>query len=166
MSETDRLLANNEDFASAFDRGDVPGKPTLGIAIVACMDCRLDVIAALGLQPGQAHILRNAGGAVTDDVVRSLAISQRRLGTREVILVHHTGCGMTTLTDDEFRAELLRETGVAPPFAIESFEDVEVDVRQSIERVRRSPFHPHRDQVRGFVYDVDTGRLSEVAPSG
>ena len=163
---TDRLLANNEAFASGFDRADVPGRPTLELAVVACMDCRLDVIAALGLEPGQAHVLRNAGGAVTDDVIRSLAISQRRLGTREIVLVHHTQCGMTTLTDDEFRAELLRETGVAPAFAIESFDDAETDVRQSIERLRRSPFLVHRDAIRGFVYDVASGRLSEVAPSG
>jgi carbonic anhydrase len=165
MSATDRLIENNTDFASHFDRSHVPGKPSLGVAVVACMDCRLDVIAALGLEPGEAHVLRNAGGAVTDDMVRSLAISQRKLGTNEVILVHHTGCGMTTLTDDGFRAELLRETGMAPPFAVESFEDVEVDVRQSMERLRSSPFLLHRDQVRGFVYDVDTGRLREVDPA-
>jgi carbonic anhydrase len=165
MTATDRLLENNEGFAASFDRAGVPGKPSLGVAVVACMDCRLDVIAALGLEPGEAHVLRNAGGAVTDDVVRSLAISQRKLGTSEVVLVHHTGCGMTTLTDDGFRAELLRETGMAPPFAVESFEDVEVDVRQSIERLRASPFLLHRDGIRGFVYDVETGRLHEVDPA-
>ena len=127
------------------------------------MDSRLDVFAALGLGDGEAHVLRNAGGVITDDVIRSLAISQRKLGTREVMLIHHTDCGMQKITDDGFRAELQEATGVAPAFAIESFADVEADVRQSILRVRRSPFLPHRDGVRGFVYDVDTHRLREVA---
>jgi carbonic anhydrase len=126
------------------------------------MDSRLDVFAALGLSGGEAHILRNAGGVITDDMIRSLAISQRRLGTREVMLIHHTNCGMQTITDDGFRAELQQETGVAPAFAIESFADVDADVRQSIERIRRSPFLLHNDVVRGFVYDVDTHRLREV----
>ena len=126
------------------------------------MDCRIDPLAVLGLSPGDAHVLRNAGGVVTDDVVRSLAISQRRLGTTAVRLIHHTDCGMLTLTDDSFRAELQRETGMAPPFAIESFADVEDDVRQSIQRVRSSPFLVHRDDVRGFVYDVEGGALREV----
>ena len=129
------------------------------------MDSRLDVFAALGLQDGEAHVLRNAGGVITDDVIRSLAVSQRRLGTREVMLIHHTDCGMQTLTDDGFRAELQEATGVAPAFAIESFSDVDADVRQSILRVRRSPFLLHRDRVRGFVYDVDTHALREVVPA-
>jgi carbonic anhydrase len=127
------------------------------------MDCRLDPLAALGLEPGDAHVLRNAGGVVTDDVIRSLAISQRKLGTRAVRLVHHTDCGMLTLTDDEFRAELQRETGIAPAFAIESFTDLEADVRQSLRRVQRSPFLLHRDDVRGFVYVVEGGELREVS---
>jgi carbonic anhydrase len=136
--------------------------PTLGIAVVACMDARLDPVSVLGLAPGEAHILRNAGGSVTNDMIRSLAVSQRRLGTRAVMLIHHTGCGMLTLTDDEFRAELQADAGVAPTFAIESFTDLDADVRQSILRVRRSTFLPYRDQVRGFVYDVDDGSLREV----
>ena len=130
------------------------------------MDSRLDVFAALGLGDGEAHVLRNAGGVITDDVIRSLAISQRRLGTREVMLIHHNDCGMQKITDDGFRMELQETTGIAPAFAIESFADVEEDVRQSILRVRRSPFLPHRDVVRGFVYDVDTHRLREVEVDG
>ena len=126
------------------------------------MDSRLDVFAALGLRDGEAHVLRNAGGVITDDVIRSLAVSQRRLGTREVMLIHHTDCGMQTLTDDGFRAELQEATGVAPAFAIESFTDLDDAVRQSILRVERSAFLPHRDHVRGFVYDVDTHRLREI----
>jgi carbonic anhydrase len=139
-----------------------PPRPAKAITIVTCMDCRIDPLAVLGLSPGDAHVLRNAGGVVTDDVVRSLAISQRRLGTTAVRLIHHTDCGMLTLTDDSFRAELQRETGMAPPFAIESFADIEDDVRQSIQRVRSSPFLVHRDDVRGFVYDVEGGELREV----
>lgn len=141
---------------------DLSARPSRQLAVVTCMDCRIDVPAALGLAVGEAHVLRNAGGVVTDDVIRSLAISQRKLGTREVMLVHHTGCGMQTLSEEGFRAELQEATGIAPPFAIESFTDLEADVRQSILRVRRSPFLPHRDAVRGFIYDVDTQHLREV----
>jgi len=162
MDTTDELLANNRDFAAALPKRHLDVHPSRRLAIVTCMDSRLDVFAALGLSDGEAHILRNAGGVITDDVVRSLAVSQRRLGTREVMLIHHTDCGMQSLTDDGFRAELQDATGVAPAFAIESFADVDVDVRQSILRVRRSPFLPHRDRVRGFVYDVDTHELREV----
>lgn len=162
MDAIDELLANNEAFAAARPTGDLDVRPSRRLAIVTCMDCRIDVLAALGLGGGEAHILRNAGGVVSDDVIRSLAISQRRLGTREVMLIHHTKCGMQTLTDDGFRAELQEATGVAPAFAIESFADVEADVRQSILRVRQSQFLPHRDLVRGFVYDVDTNRLREI----
>jgi carbonic anhydrase len=162
MDTTDALLANNRDFAAALPKRHLDVQPSRRLAIVTCMDSRLDVFAALGLRDGEAHILRNAGGVITDDVVRSLAVSQRRLGTREVMLIHHTDCGMQSLTDDGFRAELQDATGVAPAFAIESFADVDVDVRQSILRVRRSPFLPHRDRVRGFVYDVDTHELREV----
>ena len=162
MDTIDELLANNRDFAAALPKRHLDVRPSRRLAIVTCMDSRLDVFAALGLSDGEAHILRNAGGVITDDVVRSLAISQRRLGTREVMLIHHTDCGMQSLTDDGFRAELQDATGIAPAFAIESFADVDVDVRQSILRVRRSPFLPHRDRVRGFVYDVDTHELREV----
>jgi carbonic anhydrase len=162
MSAIDGLLANNQTFASSLPARHLDVRPSLQLAIVTCMDSRLNVFAALGLQDGQAHIVRNAGGVITDDAIRSLAISQRRLGTREVMLIHHTHCGMQTLTDDGFRAELQQATGVAPAFAIESFNDVDADVHQSILRVRRSPFLLHRDQVRGFVYDVDTRALREI----
>ena len=162
MSTIEELLANNRTFAASLEPEHRDSAPTRRVAVVTCMDARLDVYAALGLQTGEAHVLRNAGGVVSDDVIRSLAISQRRLGTREVMVVHHTRCGMQTLTDDEFREELLRETGTTPPFAIESFADLEDDVRQSVLRVRRSPFLAHRDQVRGFVYDVDSHLLREV----
>jgi carbonic anhydrase len=158
----DDLLANNVRFAGSLPVRHVDVRPARRLAIVTCMDSRLDVFAALGLHDGEAHVLRNAGGVITDDVIRSLAISQRLLGTREVMLIHHTDCGMQKITDDGFRAELQADTGVAPPFAIESFTDVESNVRQSIRRVRRSDFVPHRDSVRGFVYDVDTHRLGEV----
>ncbi|MGB7588408.1 MAG: carbonic anhydrase [Solirubrobacterales bacterium] len=164
MTITDELIANNERLAVSLPGRDLDVCPSRSLAVVACMDSRLDVFAALGLHAGEAHVLRNAGGVITDDVIRSLAISQRRLGTREVMLIHHTDCGMQKLTDDGFRAELQEATGIAPAFAIESFENVDADVRQSILRVRHSPFLPHRDHVRGFVYDVDTGRLREVDP--
>lgn len=163
MDLTDELLVNNEAFAERLDHGHLDVQPSRQLAIVACMDSRLDVFAALGLRDGEAHVLRNAGGVITDDVIRSLALSQRRLGTRRIILIHHTDCGLEKVTDDGFRAELQEDTGMAPPFAIESFTDVEASVRGSIARIRNSPFLPHRDEVRGFVYDVDTGRLAEVA---
>ncbi len=162
MEAIEDLLANNRAFAGASAPSHLDVHPSRRLAIVACMDSRLDVFAALGLGGGEAHVLRNAGGVITDDVIRSLAVSQRRLGTREVMLIHHTDCGMQKLTDDGFRAELLEAGGIAPSFAIESFEDLDADVRQSILRVRRSPFLPHRDAVRGFVYDVDTHRLREI----
>jgi carbonic anhydrase len=162
MDTIDALLGNNQVFATGLAERHLDVEPQRRLAIVTCMDSRLDVFAALGLGPGEAHVLRNAGGVITDDVIRSLAISQRRLGTREVMLIHHTDCGMQKITDDGFRMELQETTGVSPSFAIESFQDVEADVRQSILRVRRSVFLPHRDVVRGFVYDVDTHRLREV----
>ena len=162
MTVIDELLANNREFAGSLTERKLDLEPSRHLAIVACMDSRLDVFAALGLGDGEAHVLRNAGGVITDDVIRSLAVSQRRLGTREVMLIHHTDCGLEKITDDGFRAELEETTGVAPSFAIESFTDVEADVRQSIRRVRQSPFIPHRDAVRGFVYDVATHRLREV----
>jgi carbonic anhydrase len=158
----DELLANNREFAEALAERHLDVRPARQLAIVTCMDSRLDVFAALGLGDGEAHVLRNAGGVITDDVIRSLSISQRLLGTREVMLIHHTDCGMEKISDDGFRAELQEATGVAPAFAIESFSDVDADVRQSILRVRRSSFLPHREAVRGFVYDVDTHRLHEV----
>jgi carbonic anhydrase len=158
----DELLANNRSFAASLPDRHLDVQPSRRLAIVTCMDSRLDVFAALGLGDGEAHVLRNAGGVITDDVIRSLAVSQRRLGTREVMLIHHTDCGMQTLTDDGFRAELQEATGVSPAFAIESFTDVESDVAQSILRVRNSPFLAHRERVRGFVYDVDTHQLREV----
>jgi carbonic anhydrase len=163
MGVIDELVANNLAFAGALVPRHLDVRPGRRLAIVTCMDSRLDVFAALHLGDGEAHILRNAGGVITDDVIRSLAVSQRRLGTREVMLIHHTDCGMATLTDDGFRAELQQATGVAPSFAIESFTDLDADVRQSILRVRRSAFLPHRDVVRGFVYDVDTHLLREIA---
>ena len=145
VSITDDLLANNEEFAAGFDRHHLDVKPALQLAIVACMDSRLDVFSALGLANGEAHVLRNAGGVITDDVIRSLALSQRKLGTREIVLIHHTDCGLEKVTDDGFRAELEEETGMAPSFAIDSFTDVEASVRGSIARIRNSPFLPHRD---------------------
>ena len=166
MDVIDELLANNDAFAASLPPRHLDVRPRRRLAIVTCMDSRLDVFAALGLQDGEAHILRNAGGVITDDVIRSLAVPQRRLLTREVMLIHHTDCGMQTVTDDGFRAELQEATGVAPAFAIESFTDLDADVRQSILRVRRSPFLLHRDLVRGFVYDVDTHRLREVHVDG
>lgn len=162
MDTIDALLGNNQVFAAGLAERHLDVEPQRQLAIVTCMDSRLDVFAALGLGPGEAHVLRNAGGIITDDVIRSLAISQRRLGTREVMLIHHTDCGMQKITDDGFRMELQETTGVSPSFAIESFTDVEADVKQSILRVRRSTFLPHRDVVRGFVYDVDSHLLREV----
>jgi carbonic anhydrase len=162
MSATDDLLRNNEAYASGFDKGGLPAPPAKKVAVVACMDARLDVHAILGLEPGEAHVIRNAGGVVTEDAIRSLAISQRLLGTEEIVLIHHTECGMLTFSDDEFRRSIQDDTGVKPGWAAEAFADLDEDVRQSIARVKASPFLPHKDAVRGFVYDVETGRLSEV----
>jgi carbonic anhydrase len=164
--EIDQLLANNRAFADGQPHESLDVQPRRRLAIVACMDSRLDVFGALGLGHGEAHVLRNAGGVVTDDVIRSLAISQRKLGTREVMLIHHTDCGMEMITDEEFGRELEEAAGAPPPFAIESFTDVDADMRKSILRVRRSPFLPHRDRVRGFIYEVDTHRLREVEAEG
>ncbi len=163
MSVTDELLANNEAYAAAFDKGDLPLPPGKKVAVVACMDARLNVYGALGLNEGDAHVIRNAGGVVTDDEIRSLAISQRLLGTGEIILIHHTDCGMLTFTDDAFRRAIQDETGIKPEWAAESFTDVDEDVRQSIARIKASPFVPRTDAVRGFVYDVATGKLREVS---
>jgi len=162
MSVTDELLANNQRYAETH-KGPLPLPPARGVAVIACMDARLNVYAALGLAEGDAHVIRNAGGVVTDDEIRSLAISQRLLGTREIILIHHTDCGMLTFTDDDFKAAIQADTGIKPPWAAEAFSDLDADVRQSMARIKVSPFVPHTDQVRGFVFDVGTGRLSEVS---
>jgi carbonic anhydrase len=162
MTVTDELLRNNAEFASSFAKGDLPMPPGKGLAVVACMDARLNVYALLGLEEGQAHVIRNAGGVVTEDVVRSLAISQRLLGTGEIILVHHTDCGMLTFTDDQVKADIEADTGLRPHFALEAFSDLERDVRQSIARIKASPFVLNKDSVRGFIFDVTTGRLQEV----
>jgi carbonic anhydrase len=162
MSVTDELLENNEGYARAFDKGQLPLPPARKLAVLACMDARLHVSRILGLKEGDAHVIRNAGGAVTDDAIRSLAISQRLLGTEEIVLIHHTDCGMLTFKDDEVKAQIERETGIRPPFALEAFSDLEDDVRQSIARIKASPFIPRKGSVRGFVYDVRSGRLSEV----
>src|ERR1700712_1080182 len=158
----DGLVANNERFADPLPVRHLDVRPRSRLAIVTCMDSRLDVFSALGLQAGEAHVLRNAGGVITDDVIRSLAISQRRLGTHEIMLIHHTDCGMEKLTDEGFRVELEEATGILPEFPIQAFERVDDSVRLSLDRVRPSPFIPHREAVRGFVYDVDTHRLCEV----
>ncbi|MGH3899679.1 MAG: beta-class carbonic anhydrase [Pseudonocardiaceae bacterium] len=145
--------------------GELPPPPSLHVAVVACMDARINPVELLGLQPGEAHVIRNAGGVVTDDVIRSLAVSQRELGTTEVMLLHHTGCGMVTFTDEEFRSKLEEATGLRPPWAVETFRDTEADVRQSVERIRRSPYLTNTTAVRGFVVNVVTGDLAEVLPS-
>lgn len=162
MSAVDDLLKNNEDYAGRFDRQGLTARPSRRVAVVACMDARLDVYRLLGLEPGEAHVIRNAGGVVTEDVVRSILISQRLLGTREIALVHHTDCGMLTVQEEELKAQIEAEAGAPPPFALEAFDDLVANVRQSIARIRANPFIPHTDQVRGFVYDVETGRLDEV----
>jgi carbonic anhydrase len=162
VSATDELLANNEAYVASFDKGDLPLAPAKKLAVIACMDARLNVYEILGLQEGDAHVIRNAGGVVTDDEIRSLAISQRLLGTEEIVLIHHTGCGMLTFSDDEFKASIEADTGIRPTWAAEAFGDLDADVRQSIARIMASPFIPNRDSVRGFVYDVETGRLREV----
>jgi len=162
LSITDRLLANAARYAATFDKGDLPLAPALHVAILTCMDARLNPYALLGLAEGDAHIIRNAGGVVTPDGLRSLAISQRLLGTREVIVIHHTDCGSRTITDDEFRAQILADTGFEPPWAAGSFEGLDGDVRQSIARIREEPSIPFTGSVRGFVYDVTAGSLTEI----
>ena len=163
MSTTDDLLANAERYAEEFDKGDLPLPPARKVAVLACMDARLNPQKVLGLEEGDGHVIRNAGGGVTDDEIRSLAISQRLLGTEEIILIHHTDCGMLTFTDDEFAAQLSDDTGESPGWEARSFADVEEDVRDSVRRIEESPFIPKTDRVRGFVYEVETGRLREVA---
>ncbi len=162
MSATEEFLAANRRYAQDFDKGDKALPPAKRVAVVACMDARIETGRLLGLEEGDAHVIRNAGGVVTDDVIRSLAISQRLLGTTEIVLIHHTDCGMLTFSDDAVKADIERETGLRPPFALEAFSDLEDDVRQSIRRIEASPYIPNRDKVRGFVYDVTSGRLNEV----
>src|SRR5947208_9502398 len=161
MSRTDRFLENNQQYAQSFG-GPLPMPPSGGVAVIACMDARLNVYAVLGLAEGEAHVIRNAGGVVTEDVIRSLAISQRLLGTREIVLIHHTDCGMLTFTDDAFKRAIQDDTGIKPPWSAESFPDLDEDVRQSMARIKASPFIPHKDAIRGFVFDVATGKLNEV----
>jgi carbonic anhydrase len=163
MSQTDELLKNNEAYAAKFDKGGLPLPPARKVAVVACMDARLNPSYVLGLEEGDAHVIRNAGGVITDDEIRSLAISQRLLGTEEIILIHHTDCGMLTFKDDDFRLQIQDETGIKPPWTPESFTDLAEDVRQSKARIEASPFVPKKDSIRGFIYDVDTGRLQEVS---
>ncbi len=162
MSAVDDYANNNEQYALTH-AGGIPGRPSKHIAVVACMDARMSIAPMLGMRDGEAHVLRNAGGVVTDDMVRSLAISQRLLGTREIMLIHHTDCGMQKTTDDGFKRAVEAETGIRPSWAVESFGDAEQDVRQSIARLMASPFIPHKDAIRGFVFDVETGKLNEVA---
>jgi carbonic anhydrase len=163
MPVIDQLLENAESYATSFDQGDLPLPPARKIAVVACMDARLNPYGLLGLSEGDAHVIRNAGGVITDDEIRSLAISQRLLGTEEIMLIHHTDCGMLTFSDDEFRRGVQDETGIKPEWAAEAFADLDEDVRQSIARIKASPFIPRKDNVRGFVYDVHDGTLREVS---
>ena len=163
MSATDELLQNAESYAQNFDNGSLPLPPAKKVAVVGCMDARVNPYAILGLQEGDAHVIRNAGGVVTDDEIRSLSISQRMLGTEEIILIHHTDCGMLTFTDDEFKRSVQEDVGIKPAWAVEAFPDLDEDVRQSIARIKASPFIPRKDSVRGFVYEVETGRLREVS---
>jgi len=164
MTVTDELLNNAAAYAASFDKGDLPLPPARKVAVLACMDARLNPYGILGLQEGDAHVIRNAGGVVTEDEIRSLAISQRLLGTEEIILIHHTDCGMLTFTDDEFKRSVQDDIGIKPPWSCEAFADLDEDVRQSIARIVASPFIPRKESVRGFVYDVATGQLREVSP--
>ncbi|QBS44203.1 carbonic anhydrase [Nocardia sp. CS682] len=161
MTVTDEYMQNNAAYASSFT-GPLPLPPAKHVAVVACMDARLNVYGALGIQEGESHVIRNAGGVITADEIRSLAISQRLLGTREIILIHHTDCGMLTFTDDDFKSSIQQEVGIKPEWAAEAFTDLETDVRQSIARIVASPFVPHKDSIRGFIFDVATGKLNEV----
>jgi carbonic anhydrase len=163
MSTTDELLQNAQAYAASFDKGTLPLPPGRKIAILACMDARLNPYGLLGLQEGDAHVIRNAGGVVTDDEIRSLAISQRLLGTEEIILIHHTDCGMLTFTDDDFKRSIQEDTGIKPEWAAEAFPDLEEDVRQSLRRIEASPFVTKHESLRGFIFDVATGKLNEVS---
>ena len=163
MNVIDQFLENNAAYAGKFASGSVPMPPAMQIAVVVCMDARLETGALLGLVEGDAHVIRNAGGVVTDDVIRSLTISQRLLGTSEIMLIHHTDCGMLTFSDDDLKQQIQADTGIKPPFAMEAFSDLDEDVRQSVARIKASPFILHKEQVRGFVYEVESGRLREIA---
>jgi len=162
MSVTDELVRNNQSYAGSFKKGDLPLPPARHVAVLACMDARLDVHKIRGLQEGDAHVIRNAGGAATEDAIRSLAISQRLLGTKEIVLIHHTDCGMLTFHDDDIKHKIEQEIGIRPAFAFEAFSDLDADVKQSIARIKASPFIPNKSSVRGFVYDVRSGKLDEV----
>jgi carbonic anhydrase len=162
VSVTDELLKNNERYAASFGKGDLPLPPGKAVAVVTCMDARLHVYGILGLEEGDAHVIRNAGGVVTDDVIRSLTISQRLLGTREIVVIHHTDCGMLTFKDDDVKGQIQAEVGLRPPFALEAFADLDEEARHSLARINASPFIPQKDSVRGFIYDARTGRLREV----
>lgn len=162
MSVTEELLRNNQVYADSFDKGDLPMPPAKRVAVLACMDARLDPAKVLGFEEGDAHVIRNAGGVVTEDAIRSLTISQRLLGTKEIVLIHHSDCGMLTFKDDEVKAQIESDTKIRPPFALEAFGDLEGDVRQSIARIKASPFIPEKENIRGFVYEVEKGRLREV----
>jgi carbonic anhydrase len=163
MTATDNLLSNNEAYASSFDKADLPLPPGRKVAVLACMDARLDPARALGLEEGDAHVIRNAGGVASDDAIRSLALSQHLLGTEEIVLLHHTDCGMLTFTDEDFAQKMEAETGTRPEWRAHSFKDLDQDVRDTVQRIRESPFIPRTDKVRGFVYEVETGRLREVS---
>jgi carbonic anhydrase len=163
MSHTNEMVSNNDEYAQSFDKGHLPMPPAKPVAVVACMDARLDPARVLGLEEGDAHVIRNAGGVVTEDAIRSLAISQRLLGTEEIVLIHHTDCGMLTFTDDEVKAQIEADTGIRPHFALEAFTDLDDDVRQSMARLQASPFVPKKDHIRGFVYEVESGKLREVS---
>src|SRR5436190_16149114 len=162
MSVTDELLANAEQYAESFDSGGLPMPPAKRVAVLACMDARLNPYGLLGLSEGDAHVIRNAGGIITQDELRSLAISQRLLGTNEIMLIHHTDCGMLTFTDDDFRTQILADTGIKPTWAAEAFDDLDTSVRQNIARIKAEPSIPNKDSIRGFVYDVKSGDLREV----
>lgn len=163
MTATDEMVERNGAYAATFSKGDLAAPPTRKVAVLACMDARLDPARALGLEEGDAHVIRNAGGVATPDAIRSLVISQRLLGTEEIVLLHHTGCGMETFADDAVKEQILADTGIRPDFALEAFPDAEADVRQTAARIRANPFIPHTDAIRGFVYEVETGKLREVA---
>jgi carbonic anhydrase len=163
MSATEEYLRNNDQYAANFDKGDLPLPPGKQTAVLACMDARLNVYGILGLTEGDSHVIRNAGGVATDDAIRSLVISQRLLGTKEIVLIHHSDCGMLTFTDDEVKRQIQDDTGIKPSFALEAFPDLDEDVRHSIARIKASPFIPNKDNIRGFVYEVETGKLREVS---
>lgn len=165
MTVTEELLQANEAYAATFTKGALPLPPARQVAVLACMDARLDPARVLGLEEGDAHVIRNAGGVASEDAIRSLVISQRLLGTREIVIIHHTDCGMVTFSDDQVKAQILADTGLRPSFSLEAFPDAVDDVRQTLRRIRSNPFIPHTDQVRGFVYDVRSGRLEEVTAS-